>query len=236
MRCFSPTIYSIAFVFLQFTHASTTLSLGCIRQQFSHPINIALAQAGARYFRKAKDNLSFIGVEPLDLQYHPQGFLILVEEERAERFLEYHKQQTELGAFVEILSPQMLEQRYPWLDLDGVVLGSIGLQDEGWINPYPLMAGLKGKCEFLGVQFVEGEVFDFNTRFYKEAAGIRDENGDLKESCHHALVRLAHDKIYQLDFTKLFVCAGAENAALAKRLGIGMGQGMRRIPYPVVPK
>jgi len=197
---------------------------------------MALAREGANYLRKAKDNLSFIGVEPLDLQYQPQGFLILVEEERAERFFEYHKIQTASGAFIELLSPPMLEQKVPWLDLEGVALGSLGLQDEGWINPYPLLAGLKGKAEFLGVQFVEGEVFDFNTRFYKETAGYRDECGDVKETCHHALVRLAHDKIYQLDFTKGFLCAGAENAALSKRLGIGIGQGMRRIPYPVVPK
>lgn len=195
-----------------------------------------LAQTSARFFRKARDKLSFIGHDPPDIEFHPHGYLILVEEERAEKFFEYHKTQTEAGAFVELLSPQMLSTRYPWLDLDGVVLGSMGLQDEGWINPYNLLVALKGKAEFLGVHFIQGEVFDFNPRQFKETFHTRDEAGDPMDTCHHALARLAHDDIVQLDFTNCFVCAGGETGALAKRLGLGMGEGMRRIPYPIVPR
>lgn len=212
------------------------LSLGCIRQQFSHPINLHLARKSAEFFRKAKKSLAMAEIEPPDLEFHPMGHLILVEDERAEKFFEYHKVQTEAGAYVELLSPSMLQQRFPWLNTDGIVLGSHGLKDEGWVNPYPLLKALKGKAEFLGVQFMQGEVFDFNPRLFQDSISNRDDAGNPIETCNHCLVRLPTDVTYQLDFTNLFMASGSETAALTSRLGIGMGEGLRRIPYPMVPR
>lgn len=212
------------------------LSLGGIRQQFSHPRNIELARKSAEFFRTAKKRLACGDVEPPDIDFHPMGYLILVKEDRAEKFLEFHKVQTNNGIYVELLSADSLKLKYPWLNTDGIVLASFGMKDEGWINPYALLKALRGKAEFLGVQFMQGEVFDFNPRIAADSCANRDDAGNPSEDCHHCLVRLPHDWSYQLDFTHGFVATGAESTALAKRLGLGIGEGMKRIPYPVVPR
>lgn len=39
-----------------------------------------------------------------------------------------------------------------------------GLQNEGWFDPYLLLAALKLKCASLDVQFVKGEVVGFKQK------------------------------------------------------------------------
>jgi hypothetical protein len=41
---------------------------------------------------------------------------------------------------VALLSPQQLAERFPWLALQDVVLGSLGLSGEGWFDGYLLLA------------------------------------------------------------------------------------------------
>lgn len=38
----------------------------------------------------------------------------------------------EVGANVELLSPEMIKTRFPWLNVDDIELGSIGTLNSGW--------------------------------------------------------------------------------------------------------
>ena len=40
----------------------------------------------------------------------------------------------------------------------GVALGSYGFENEGWFDPWALMAALRIKAQDLGVHFIPGEV------------------------------------------------------------------------------
>ena len=64
----------------------------------------------------------------------------------------------ECGAKVELLGPKQLKRKFPWLNTDGIAMGSYGYENEGWFDPWALLTGLKMKCQELGVHFVEGEV------------------------------------------------------------------------------
>ena len=66
-----------------------------------------------------------------------------------------------LGAKVDLLSPAMLKRRFPWLNVDDIALGSLGMENEGHFDPWALLTMLKMKCRDLGVTFVHGDVYNF---------------------------------------------------------------------------
>ena len=66
-----------------------------------------------------------------------------------------------LGAKVDLLSPAMLKRRFPWLNVDDIALGSLGMENEGHFDPWALLTMLKMKCQDLGVTFVHGDVYNF---------------------------------------------------------------------------
>lgn len=38
----------------------------------------------------------------------------------------------ELGVNVDLLSPNMMKKKYPWLNVDDIELGSLGTLNSGW--------------------------------------------------------------------------------------------------------
>ena len=51
----------------------------------------------------------------------------------------------------------------PWLALQDVVLGSLGLSGEGWFDGYLLLAALRKKAQSQGVRYVVDEAVGFDT-------------------------------------------------------------------------
>lgn len=49
-----------------------------------------------------------------------------------------------------------MNDKFPWLNADDILLGSFGNSGEGWFDPWSLLRGLKRKCQSLGVNFVNG--------------------------------------------------------------------------------
>ena len=56
------------------------------------------------------------------------------------------------------MTARQLKRKFPWLNTDGIALGSYGYENEGWFDPWALLVGLKIKAQDFGVQFLEGEV------------------------------------------------------------------------------
>ncbi|MEP6638180.1 MAG: FAD-binding oxidoreductase, partial [Chloroflexota bacterium] len=71
---------------------------------------------------------------------------------------EIHAIQEAEGAAVELLTPEDLALRFPWLALDGVALGSLGLHGEGWFDGYALMQAFRRKAQSLGAEYLAAEV------------------------------------------------------------------------------
>ena len=64
------------------------------------------------------------------------------------------------GAKVELLTQRKLKRKFPWLNTEGIALGSYGYENEGWFDPWALLVALRTKAKYLGVDFVHGEVYN----------------------------------------------------------------------------
>lgn len=116
---------------------------------------------GAEFIRNINENLAVVGEPPVDIQYRPYGYLFLASEKGAEDMLENAKLQRELGAKNILLKPDKLKEKFPWMNTDGVALGCLGIEKEGWFDPWSFLFALKRKCLSQEIYYVEGEVIGF---------------------------------------------------------------------------
>lgn len=111
-----------------YKQASTPLSVGGLRQQFSLVENIQMSLYGADFIRNVKEHLG----DNVDVNFTPYGYLMLATEQSAEDLKRNSRLQNELGARNEILTARRLKEKFPWLNTDGIELGCHGLEKEGW--------------------------------------------------------------------------------------------------------
>ena len=111
---------------LQYERASTVLSVGSIRQQFSVKGNILMSLHSSHFLRNVSTHLRVDGESPPDIQFRDGGYIFLASEEGEEIMRKNHALQVSVGASVELLDAQQLQRRYPWINTEGVKLASLG--------------------------------------------------------------------------------------------------------------
>jgi len=146
-----------------YSRSSTALSVGGIRQQFSTPENIRLSQYSAEFMRKAGETLAVQGESP-ELSFLEAGYLFLATAAGLPILRRNQSLQWELGATVDILHPEELRARFPWMHVSDLAAGSLGTRDEGWLDPYSLLQAFKRKAQAQGVAFVQDEVTEVSGR------------------------------------------------------------------------
>ncbi|XP_014398897.1 PREDICTED: FAD-dependent oxidoreductase domain-containing protein 1 isoform X2 [Myotis brandtii] len=109
-----------------YSQASTGLSVGGIRQQFSLPENIQLSLFSVDFLRNINEYLAVVDDPPLDVQFNPSGYLLLASEKGAAIMESNVKVQRQEGAKVCLMSPEQLQNKFPWINTDGVALASYG--------------------------------------------------------------------------------------------------------------
>ncbi|XP_059576051.1 FAD-dependent oxidoreductase domain-containing protein 1 isoform X2 [Alligator mississippiensis] len=158
-----------------YSRASTVLSVGGIRQQFSLPENIQMSRYSAYFLRTVNEHLGVMNEPPIDIQFNPSGYLFLATEERAAMLEENVNIQRAEGAEVILLSPTQLKKKFPWLNTDGVALASYGLEDEGWFDPWSLLTAFRRKAISMGVHHCCGEVTSFTMAFCNSVTPVGEE-------------------------------------------------------------
>ena len=143
--------------------ASSALSLSSIRLQFSTPTNIHLSAFGIEFLRQANERLAVDG-ELANVGYIERPYLFLASAEGRAVLEANHKTQTGLGASIELLEPAALRVRFPWMSTDGIVMGSLGVKDEGWFDGYGLLQAFRRKARSLGVEYVAQAVTSVERR------------------------------------------------------------------------
>ncbi|KAL8173757.1 UNVERIFIED_CONTAM: FAD-dependent oxidoreductase domain-containing protein 1 [Gekko kuhli] len=222
---------------LQYTKASTVLSVGGIRQQFSLPENIKMSQFSAEFLRSINDYLGIFNEPPIDVQFNPSGYLFLASEEGAAVLEENVKIQRTEGAEVSLLSPAQLQKKFPWLNTDDVALASYGLENEGWFDPWTLLNALRHKAISLGVYQSLGEVTSFqcssNEMMTKDGeiinfSRIMVANVQMPDSIEYAPIKCSI----------VVNAAGAWSGRVAEMAGVGTGppESLEEIGLPVEPK
>lgn len=133
---------------------STTLSISSIRQQFSSIINIHISQFGFEFLRSVDKQAGKDG----GIGLVEQGYLLLAAARDVELLRQNVQLQRSEGADIGLFEPSDLAERYPWLNIEGVALASLGLSGEGWFDAYSLLQYFKRGALHHGVTFIKGEV------------------------------------------------------------------------------
>uniref|UniRef100_A0A665TYG3 FAD-dependent oxidoreductase domain-containing protein 1 n=1 Tax=Echeneis naucrates TaxID=173247 RepID=A0A665TYG3_ECHNA len=196
-----------------YSQASTVLSAGGIRQQFSLPENIHLSLASADFMRNINEHLDVLNEEPVDLQFNQSGYLFLASEKVAHIMEENYSTQRQAGAKVSLLSPAQLKDRFPWINTDDVALASYGLENEGWFDPWTLLNAFRRKAMSMGVIQCCGEVTGVSKLF-------------------------RHLEYQPVECAIVVNAAGAFSGKVAGMLGIGSGpkDSLAGIALPVEPR
>ncbi|MED5517578.1 MAG: FAD-dependent oxidoreductase, partial [Pseudomonadota bacterium] len=145
--------------------ASSPRSLGGVRQQFSNLENIQIGLFGHHFVTHVDHYLTVDGEAPA-LSFREGGYLFLASAEGLATLRENHAVQTAAGAAIDLLSPDDLAARFPWIDVAGLAGASLSAGGEGWLDPFALLLGFRKKARALGVEFIADKV-----------TGVRRANG-----------------------------------------------------------
>lgn len=137
-----------------FTTASTMLSTQGIRLQFSTPENIHLSAFGVEFITSLKDRFG----PQADGGFKEQGYLILGSPEQRHIIESNAAIQNREGAATMVLERDGLAERFPYLNLDGVVAGSYGPKREGWFDVANMHGVYRSKAKEAGADLLTGEV------------------------------------------------------------------------------
>ena len=107
--------------------SSTTLSEASIRHQFSEPVNIRLSMFATEFLADFHDRVQVEGESP-DLGFRDTGYLFLASDDGMGVLRENHEVQRSCGAEVALLNPDELADRFPYLYVDDLAGGSLGLR------------------------------------------------------------------------------------------------------------
>ncbi|XP_020856357.1 FAD-dependent oxidoreductase domain-containing protein 1 [Phascolarctos cinereus] len=220
-----------------YSRASTVLSIGGIRQQFSVPQSVQLSLFSIEFLRNINEYLAVAGEPPLDIQFCPSGYLMLASEENASEMERNVKMQRQTGAKVCLLSPEQLKNKFPWINTEDVALASYGLENEGWFDPWCLLQGLRRKALSMGVCHSHGEVIELVSSV-RPMVTSRGEQVNIKR-INEVHVKMNSSLEYQpVGCAVVINAAGAWSGKLAELAGIGIGppgtlQGTR---LPVEPR
>ncbi|XP_015175580.1 PREDICTED: FAD-dependent oxidoreductase domain-containing protein 1 isoform X1 [Polistes dominula] len=213
-----------------YCHASSALSVGGLRQQFSLEENIEMSLFGAEFIRNINNHLGIQGEPPVDVQFQPYGYLMLATDLSGEQLIENSKIQNALGARNIILSPNKLKEKFPWLNTDGISVGCFGLEKEGWFDPWSLLCAFKSKAMSLGVEYITAKAVGFEFDEYLLSSG--DDSKSCK-SIRKVKVELPNGIVESIKFAAVVIAAGASSQEIAEKAEIGLGEGILSVPLPV---
>jgi FAD-dependent oxidoreductase domain-containing protein 1 len=181
--------------------ASTTLSAASIRLQFSTPLNIEISQFGISLIKELDRWLGVAGQAAPQIDFVEAGYLFLATDAGLPALEANHAVQRAHRVPAVLLGPMELRERFPWLNVNGLAGGSLGLADEGWFDAYALLQAFRRKARSLGVRYETGEV-----------------TGLLRDSQRVSGVRLADGREILADW--VVNAAGPRAAAIAAMAGV----------------
>jgi FAD-dependent oxidoreductase domain-containing protein 1 len=136
-----------------YREASSALSASSIRQQFSTPENIRMSRFGFDYLRSLAT-----ATDAVDVGLEERGYLYLAPTGGAATLRDVHAIQESEGAQVALLTPAELAARFPWMSVDDVDAGALGVAGEGWFDGFGLLQALRGRAVARGAELIRDEV------------------------------------------------------------------------------
>eukprot|EP00118_Oscarella_pearsei_P011470 m.77450 g.77450 ORF g.77450 m.77450 type:complete len:427 (+) comp36032_c0_seq9:855-2135(+) len=209
-----------------YSKASTVLSVGSIRQQFSVSGNIHMSMYGADFLKNINKHLDIEDSEPCEVPVVWGGYLFLATSKGASTLKQNYELQKSMGAGGQVMSPRELSVGFPWLNTEDIALGVFGQKNEGWFDPWQLLTSFKKKAASMGVTYMEANA--------------------TKVDVHHNKVNSiwcspkSSDESFAVSCNYLVNCAGPWSSDVAEMAGIGQqsenGDGILSIGLPVRPR
>jgi len=136
--------------------ASTPRASGGVRRLFSLPENIALSNYSIPFFVRFDAAMAVDGERPA-INFRKGGYLFIVPPAAARVLERNFAIQKANGVHVEWLERKDLKAKFPSMTVDDLGAGVLS-PDDGWLDPYGVLQGLRKKAKALGAEFVNDEV------------------------------------------------------------------------------
>ncbi|MGB1036078.1 MAG: NAD(P)/FAD-dependent oxidoreductase, partial [Candidatus Puniceispirillales bacterium] len=162
---------------LNYEWASTSHTNSCVRQQFSNELNIRLSQFTAEFI---KDFKQYMAPEPdvPELRIQNFGYLYLTDDPaKAEILKTLQEIQSGLGAGTTIITPEDIAARYPFYQLDDIILGSLNTKDEGYFEGSTIFEWFRRSARKAGVEYIQNEVVSID-RAGRKVTGVTLASGE----------------------------------------------------------
>lgn len=143
-----------------YKQASTSHTNSCIRQQFSNQLNISISRFGAEFINNFSEFMGG-GDDVPDIPIQNFGYMYLAgNQTSADAMIENQQLQAGQGAGTQIMTPDQIAARYPFYNLDGIVLGSHNTVDEGYFDGGTVFDWWRKQARQAGVEMLHDEVVD----------------------------------------------------------------------------
>lgn len=185
-----------------YARAASALSTSGVRQQFSSPINVKLSHFSVDFLKDIDLHLG-AGGESTGVVFHEYGYLYLGERAAVVGFEANHVLQRSLGVDVALLDKSELAKRFPWLNLDDIEVGSLGLSGEGWTDGYGMTTAFRRRARGNGVAYRQSSAVEI----------MRNDDQIVGVLCADGTTLATHHVVN---------ASGAEGPALARTAGIDL--------------
>jgi glycine/D-amino acid oxidase-like deaminating enzyme len=167
--------------------SSTMHTNSCMRQQFSTELNVRISQFAADFVKNLPRYMGNDDRVP-ELTIQNFGYMYFADNEAfADVLRESHATQIAAGAATQLMTADQIKAKYPFYNVEDIVLGSINLVDEGFWDATAVFDWWRKSARERGVEYVQNEVVAIT----KNAAGTRVESVTLKSgeviACGQAL-------------------------------------------------
>ena len=201
---------------------STAKAAGGFRQQFSYETNVRLAMYSINFFEHFHEQLE-LPPDAEGVDFHQIGYLFLLS--TPEAFTTFERSaalQQRLGLPVEVLTPEQVGSRWPWLSVHDLV-GATYCPTDGYGRPHNVMQAFATQAQRLGASFVEGAEVSAITRKAARIMTVETNRGSFSPG-------------------SVIICAGPWSGELGRLAGVEIPvQPLRRMcfvtdPFDAIPQ
>ena len=201
---------------------STAKAAGGFRQQFSYEANVRLAMYSINFFEHFHEQLE-LPPDAEGVDFHQIGYLFLLS--TPEAFTTFERSaalQQRLGLPVEVLTPEQVGSRWPWLSVHDLV-GATYCPTDGYGRPHNVMQAFATQARRLGASFVEGADVSAITRKGARIMTVETNRGSFSPGI-------------------VIICAGPWSGELGRLAGVEIPvQPLRRMcfvtdPFDAIPQ
>ena len=156
--------------------AASPRATGGIRQLFTVPENIRMAQYGHEIYGQFETLMAVDG-EPAPINFHRMGYLWLGSGKTdVDALMANWRVQTAHDARIELLDRKGVKHRFPSMRVEDLDIAAYS-PDDGYMDPYSVLMGFRRKAASLGIKYLKDRVVDFEVSD-KLVTAVKLESGE----------------------------------------------------------